>query len=133
MWGPGWRDYLPKSAIGGDYLPNELLPQKYAEASVVLSDHFPDMARLGFINNRVFEAVATGARVISDQVAGLNDVFGDMVATYDSLDELRELFDHRASRFGGTAGAEQRATFVAEHHSFDARARQLVRYVRSLA
>lgn len=126
LWGPRWREVGFGDALAGDYLDNARLPEAYASAGVVLSDHFPEMAEHGFINNRVFEAVASGARVISDPVEGLDRLFGGTVRTYDSVDELRRLFVTRDSAFPSEAERRQIARAVSREHSFAARAQRLV-------
>jgi spore maturation protein CgeB len=82
------------------------------------------MRERGFISNRVFDALACGGFVISDRVAGMDELLGDAVPTFDTEEELRELIaryladpDER-SRLA-RAGMEA----VRAHHSFDARAR----------
>jgi spore maturation protein CgeB len=85
------------------------------------------MASHGFLNNRLFDAVACGARVVSDEVPGLAEVFGDAVAIYRSPRDLAALCDpaHR-QRFGSEDVRRARAAAVAADHSFAARARQLM-------
>lgn len=127
IYGVGWQEYLDPGLIAGEFLPNEELPAAYACAGVVLNDHWPEMAELGFLSNRLFDAVASGARVISDRASGLEDVFGDAVIAYSTPDELRELltasFDETfADRAQRLAHAER----IALEHSFDARAAQLI-------
>lgn len=74
VYGRGWED-LPAGAWHGEYVDNRRLPELYHRHGIVLADHWPDMARNGFIANRVFDAVAAGARVICDDVVGVHDVF----------------------------------------------------------
>ena len=74
VYGPGWED-LPEGLWRGAYVDNARLPELYHQHGIVLADHWPDMARAGFIANRVFDAVASGARVICDEVVGVHDVF----------------------------------------------------------
>ncbi len=74
VYGPGW-DGLPGGVWQGEYVPNAELPELYRHHGIVLADHWPDMAQRGFVANRVFDAVASGAKVISDDVVGLHDVF----------------------------------------------------------
>lgn len=131
VWGPGWESHVPEEFVAGHHLPNRELPGKYARASIVLSDHLQGMAQAGFVNNRVFEALACGARVVSDPVTGLSDLFGSSVATYGSVDELRWIFEHRHEQFGGRTDAEARREKVVQLHSFSARAQELVEFVRS--
>ena len=74
VYGRGWSD-LPGGVWCGEYVDNRVLPELYARHGIVLADHWPDMARHGFIANRVFDAVASGARVICDDVVGVEEVF----------------------------------------------------------
>jgi spore maturation protein CgeB len=85
------------------------------------------MAADGFLSNRLFDAVASGARVISDQAAGLTEVFGDAVVTYSSPEQLGEIlkapletvFAERSRRIENSAR-------IAAEHSFDVRAAELI-------
>jgi hypothetical protein len=74
VYGRGWDD-LPEGVWRGEYVDNNRLPGLYHQHGIVLADHWPDMARNGFIANRVFDAVASGAHVICDDVVGVHDVF----------------------------------------------------------
>ena len=58
---------------------------------LVLNDHWADMAREGFVSNRIFDALATGAPVVSDSVPGLSDSLGGLVRTYETPDDLRRI------------------------------------------
>ena len=74
VYGHGWEG-LPEGIWQGKYVDNARLPEIYEQHGIVLADHWADMAQHGFIANRVFDAVASGARVICDDVAGIHDVF----------------------------------------------------------
>jgi len=74
VYGRGWEE-LPDGVWRGDYVDNHRLPEIYRRHGIVLADHWPDMARHGFIANRVFDAVASGARVVCDDVVGVHEVF----------------------------------------------------------
>jgi hypothetical protein len=91
IYGVGWEAYLPVERIRAEFLPNDELPAAYASAGVVLNDHWPDMAAEGFLSNRLFDAAATGARIVSDPAIGLGGVFGDVVRTYRAPEELCEI------------------------------------------
>lgn len=122
VWGKGWEG-LPRGVWRGEYLDNHLVPEVYARHGVVLADHWPDMARNGFIANRVFDAVAAGAYVISDDVRGLHDVFDPAdVAVARTPDDVADALEQfRASmRRPGVARASL---------SFDDRAGELRRLV----
>ena len=75
VYGEGWAGL---SAWAGQSLPNDQVPGAYGNARFVLNDHWADMRAEGFLSNRLFDAVAAGARVITDHIEGL-DIFGDSV------------------------------------------------------
>ncbi len=118
--GRGWEG-LPPGTWHGEYVDNARLPELYHHHGVVLADHWADMASRGFVANRVFDAVASGARVICDDVVGVHDVFDPrevVVATTPA--EVAAAFDRLRS---GVRGARRPSlTFVD-------RARELVALV----
>jgi len=128
IWGPQWSGLVPEELVKGEYLAPEDLPGLYSGAAVVLADHHPDMAREGFIAVRIFEAVASGACVVSDDVEGLNDIFGPRVRTRSSIDDLKVLHDPAArdAIFGDASERGRVAELVSSEHSFTVRARELV-------
>jgi len=126
VYGKNWERFIDERLIRGTYFPNELLATAYRSAGVVLNDHWEDMRREGFISNRVFDATAAGARVVSDEVPLIEETFGGLVRTYCSVEELRHLLI--APRDEVFPSEEERlllAERVRQEHSFDARARSL--------
>jgi O-antigen biosynthesis protein len=133
VYGVGWDAYLPPERIRGEFIANEDLPAAYASAGVVLNDHWAEMATEGFLSNRLFDAAACGSRILTDEAAGLVDVFGDDVRTYRDATGLAEalsapLQDAFPDRDARLALAER----IAQHHSFDARAAVLIERAREL-
>jgi hypothetical protein len=132
--GVGWEPFVDRAAIASTYVPNEELGRLYASASVVLNDHWEDMRRDGFVSNRLFDATAAGARVISDDVAGLPADLGEVVRVYRDEADLRRLLDERDTLFPTVEERHAIADRIGAAHSFDARAATLtetaVRLVR---
>ncbi|GAB2552457.1 hypothetical protein GCM10027033_07030 [Leucobacter ruminantium] len=126
IYGHGWEEYVEARYIRADHLSFEAVPAAYRGARRVLNDHWEDMKQEGFISNRLFEAVASGACVVSDRVQGMDELFGPMVRTYGSLQELIQLLD-RDDLWPNTAERRDKAEEVLRDHSFDARARVLLR------
>lgn len=128
VYGTEWEDLLPRRFLKGTYVPNDELAVAYRSAGVVLNDHWEDMRRDGFVSNRLFDAVASGARVLSDDVAGLSELFGrsvQVVETPQDLVRLSSLADPDAV-FGDDEERRAVADRVRREHSFAARARRLV-------
>lgn len=128
--GVGWSEYLPPERIAGEFLDPGDLPVAYASARVVLNDHWADMAREGFLSNRLFDAAATGTRVLSDQATGLGEVFGEVVRTYASAEDLVQQLRER--EWPDREARLALASRIAREHSFDARAAVLIDRARSL-
>ncbi|MBD8606630.1 glycosyltransferase [Aeromicrobium sp. CFBP 8757] len=126
IYGDGWDRFIDPALVASDHLDNAAVPAAYRGARIVLNDHWADMARLGFYSNRLFDAVASGARVVSDPVEGIEDVLGPSVRTYADRDELAALLDPASTRWPDAATLAANAARVAAEHSFEARARVLL-------
>lgn len=124
--GPHWEGLLPPEHLGSSYVPNDQLSAVYRRHGLVLADHWSDMAAEGFIANRLFDAVAAGARVVCDPIDGL-EVFRGAVQAYHSPEELGVLCSPEGrSRFPSPAEMEEISNDVAAAHSFDRRAQELL-------
>jgi hypothetical protein len=133
VYGVGWDAYLPPERIRGEFLDNAALPAAYAAAGVVLNDHWKDMAQEGFLSNRLFDAAACRARILTDPVTGLGDVFGEGVRTYLDDASLVDLLSvDPAVAFPDRESRLELAARIAHEHSFDARAAVLIEGARGL-
>jgi GT2 family glycosyltransferase/spore maturation protein CgeB len=117
IWGSGWEGLIDTARVVGEHVPNSELRHVYGSAGIVLNDHWEDMREHGYISNRIYDALACGAVVLSDDVPGLSERFGDAVAVYRSPEELNEsierlLADPAQLRRRGELG---RAAVLAEH------------------
>ena len=91
---------------GFERVANEDVGALYASAGVVLNDHHLDMRRDSFASNRLFDAAACGARIVSDSIEGLQETFSGLVQTFRNEAELQDLItapyaafpDHTARR-----------------------------------
>ena len=61
VFGWGWQSFLKKDLIGGNYIPNKKLNEYYNKTKILLNDHWDDMKENGFISNRIYDGVASGA------------------------------------------------------------------------
>ena len=132
--GPGWEGLIPAPVLRSSYVPNNEVTAVYRSRGLVLADHWDDMAREGFIANRIFDAVGAGARVISDEVPGIEETFEGAVQVYRSVDELGYLCSLEGrERFPAPETLATIARRVREEESFLSRARVLVAAVRKHA
>ncbi len=127
LWGAGWADTPYAPSVVADGIANAQLGDLYRSAEIVLCDHTSVMARNGYVSNRVFDALACGAPVIMDRVAGLPDEFTPFVKVVDSLESYHEAV--RQIRAETAEDRRRRIAFAQDmiaRHSFDARAETIL-------
>lgn len=125
VYGDNWGPFIPDRYVKAEFLERSLVADAYRSARIVLNDHWEDMRIDGFLSNRLFDAAACGALVVTDDAAGIRDVFGDTVAVYSTPDELQALLD--ASHLWPSPDervAEGRR--IGQLHSFESRARTIL-------
>ncbi|MCO7203133.1 glycosyltransferase [Microbacterium sp. CnD16-F] len=135
IYGNGWEGFVDGSNIAGTYVPNDELRRFYRSAQWSLNDHWADMRELGFVSNRVFDVLASGGRLLTDRVDGLDDLFPAAVlprgvATFGSPVELLAIAETGPSKYYNEATLRAVSDYVREQHSFLARARVLQEDVR---
>ena len=127
IYGHDWDNLIDRKYVKAEQIDNDELGALYASASVVLSDHWDDMRREGFLSNRLFDAVACGTRVISDDISGLDEVFGDAVQTFQSQRDVDALLMSPWSQhFADRHTRHEHARRVMTEHSFERRADELL-------
>jgi GT2 family glycosyltransferase len=128
LYGRNWDDFPEAKLVRDDYIDNRDLPAAYRSASVVVADHHGSMRTGGFVANRLFDVLASGGLVLSDDVTGLATLFGDTVPTYTDAPELESqirvlLSDAALRRRLAAKGRE----IVLSEHTLDHRAAEWLR------
>lgn len=131
IFGDGWGQFVDPQYIKAEFLDNDRVPGAYGDAKIVLNDHWEDMRVEGFLSNRLFDAVATGARVISDDMQGQSEIFGGSVVEYRDAIELVDLLGSETI-WPDEPTLLRNAESVHQHHSFHCRAQSLLNDVESL-
>lgn len=125
--GSGWERYLDASRVARPHVPADELARWYRSADVVLNDHWEDMARWGLVSNRVYDVLACGGCIVSDEVEGMSGLVDDAPVTVrDRADVgpvVRALLADPADR-AARAARGQRAVLAA--HTWEHRAAALV-------
>lgn len=94
--GLGWEGLVDPSLLAGTYATFDRVPAVYASSDLVLNDHWETMRLWGFVSNRILDAAACGALVISDHLPEIGERFGDAVPTWRTPAELGALLDRFA-------------------------------------
>ena len=97
VFGSNWS-----ASLDGEYaswwkakqIPNEELKYYYSSADIVLNDTRQDMIDAGFISNRIFDATACGAFVISDYIPEIEEIYGDAIPMYKNEYEFKQLIEY---------------------------------------
>jgi glycosyltransferase involved in cell wall biosynthesis len=134
VYGNRWEGFLPDGIVKGDYIPNSQLASYYKSAGVLLNDHWDNMAATGLLSNRLFDAAACGARILSDDVEGIAEVFGGLVKVYRSEIELASLAAELFAETSEERDARLRlASEVLERHTFEVRVQTIMEVVSKIA
>ncbi|MBR5599495.1 MAG: glycosyltransferase [Alphaproteobacteria bacterium] len=94
IYGADWENVLVGDNIKmlkGFQLKNEDLKYYYSSADIVFNDTRDDMIMAGYISNRIFDATACGAFVISDYNEAIEDIYGDSIPMYKNEEEFVNL------------------------------------------
>jgi GT2 family glycosyltransferase/spore maturation protein CgeB len=133
VYGSRWESFLPSATIKGQYVPNNTLASHYRSAGVLLNDHWADMRQSGFISNRLFDAVACGARIVSDEVPGMQTLFRGVVRTYQCAEDLPRAVQSFAAETAEEVEARRNmAQVVASEHSFTQRVHTILLVAKGL-
>ncbi len=91
--GRGWSKWLARKYVVSQYVDNEELGKLYSRARATLNEHWPDMKKYGFINNRIFDALACGLPVISDYHEELIELFPREILYFRNRQEFESCIE----------------------------------------
>lgn len=132
IYGTNWEHFVEEKYIYGQHIPNNELRKAYSSCEILLNDHWDDMREKGFISNRLFDGFASGAFIISDEVHGASELFGDALVTYQSPEELKKLVDtylkNNAKRVDKALKAKE---IVIKHHTYHNRVKDMLKVINS--
>lgn len=133
VYGPNWQySTLDKKNWINDYIQNTELRKAYSSCKILLNDHWKDMKEKGFISNRLFDGFASGAFIISDNVKGASDIFGDLLVTYDSPEELKNLVDnYLENEDKRNEQAKMGMKLVNTYHTYHNRVEDILKIIKS--
>lgn len=126
VFGTGWQDVPQMAPYARGALPYDRMADVYASTRIVIDDANHATKQMQSVNSRVFDAIAAGCLVLTNGRQGARALFGDLLPTYDSPQELESLLrryldDEPLRR--RTVAALQRV--VLAEHTYAHRARQV--------
>lgn len=133
VYGRHWENFQVQDYVVSDYMDNSKVGQAYHDAKILLNDHWDDMRENGIISNRIFDALAVGAFIISDDIPEIHELFGDNVVTYHGREDLKEKIDyylkHEEER---DAKAKAGQKIALNGHTFRDRVAVMVKVIREM-
>lgn len=133
VYGRHWEEFPVQDYVVSDYIANEEVGQAYHDAKILLNDHWDDMREYGIISNRIFDALAVGAFVISDEVPGMDEIFQGAVVTYHDREDLAAKIDyyltHEEER---KEKAQTGKEIVLKEHTFDQRVKVIADVIEEM-
>lgn len=93
LHGRGWETVEEVAPYYRGMLEFDRLPQLYASSKIVIDDTEVHTLPYASMNSRVFEALACGTLVITNNVRASDELFGGELPTYRTREELRGQLD----------------------------------------
>lgn len=73
IYGVGWEKVINEHYFKG-HIHHHEQNRVYSRAKIVLNDHLADMSVCGFVNDRTYTVIASGAILVSDEVVDLENI-----------------------------------------------------------
>lgn len=124
IYGEMWEGLAPSTWVRSTNIPNVELATYYASAGVVLNDHWDTMRKAGFVSNRVFDVLACGAPLVTDDVLQMPDLLREACTILTEHGTLRDAIE-QAQNFSELATRAEISAWIRSEHSFNARAREI--------
>ncbi len=124
IYGRNWKNFGLSQHVRSEHVENERLPALYRESRLALNDHWTDMRYFGYISNRLFDCLASGLPVVTDDFAELHEVFGDSLLYAHDRASFLESHRHYLGHYPAVAaGIDECWKRIGGDYTFDARAR----------
>ena len=132
VYGKNWEKILAKEVIKGTHISNDELYKYYGSADILLNDHWDDMREKGFVSNRLYDGLACGAFIVTDSVKEIGQL-KEYVHVYETAEDLKESISHYLANPEERRLISQKGmSYVAENHTFKARAKQFSSVILNL-
>ena len=133
LYGSGWENHDNFKLHWRGIVKYDEINHVYASSKLVIDDADDATRRWGSVNSRVFDALATGTLVITNGETGAREVFGNLLPTSGSAEELQSnidyLLNHTQERKLMT---DKLHDIVHSQHTYEIRAQELFGIIRKL-
>lgn len=130
LFGKNWEKHQQFSAHYKGFLPYHAMSKVYNQSRLLVDDANTATKQWGSMNSRVFDALAAGTLVVTNNILGSAEVFDGNLPTYDSPESLQNILNRYLDNpdlYNSTLEA-LRADVLA-NHTYDTRARELAKTI----
>ncbi len=131
IYGDGWDASESFRPYCKGHLPYDEIPKVYRGAKIALDDATASTRETGAVNSRVFDALAAGCLVLTNNEAGARETFEGKLPVFRNREELEALLkqylEDEAARQDKVAELRR---FVLERHTYGIRAKELTELIR---
>ena len=124
--GRGWGASdapAPLAKHWAGYVDYEDLAIEYSNSKIAIDDSTEANKTWGMLNMRVFEAIQSGALVLTNDSEGLAEIFGDKLPSWSSTIELTQLiYKYLADEKAMESLVKESRRILLESHTFEGRA-----------
>jgi len=137
LFGKNWDDIDKFNKYYQGFVNYSEMPNVYASTKIVIDDANSATKKYGAVNSRVFDALACGALVITNNEIGAKESFNGELPVFRSKEELLDLIEYYLSNEEERcAKIEELQKFVLENHTYINRAEfmndRLKKYIHDL-
>lgn len=126
LFGKNWDKFEKFKPYYQGFLEYSQLPAVYASSKIVIDDVNRGSKKFGSVNSRVFDALASGALVITNGELGANETFEGKLPYYRSKKELNELINYYLTHEDARkARIKELQDMVLQNHRYEIRAQTL--------
>ncbi len=124
LYGRGWNDVAWMAPYWKGAPSFGQLPDIYTATKIIVDNASHTNNAWGIVNRQVFDALAAGALVVSNNCLGAQETFGGKLPTFRNQDELYELLHHYLENpKARLAKIKELRNLVVDSHTYHARAK----------
>ena len=128
LFGKDWEGTEKFAPYTQGHLPYQKIPLVYQYSKVVIDDATPSTKDLGAMNSRVYDALAAGCLVLTNNTHGAEETFQGLLPSFHDAQSLKQQLE---TYLGDDALREETVcrlqAFVKEHHTYAIRAAEFRR------
>ena len=126
IYGHNWEKVPALAAHSRGPLPYDRMPDVYASTKIVIDNSNSTTLKWGALNARVFDALASGALVLTNNSIGAHETFGGLLPSWSSREQLTDLLQrYLGDDEARSALVEKLRSIVLRRHSYALRAQDV--------